>query len=86
MKRRAMSAWRGIQRGCVEPGQHIRPSANTDHAAAGAELRRSRRLVPVPPTDTEVAQQALSEWVRSHCRVQVTEMRFAWDIIKHVGH
>lgn len=56
--------------GGAEVGHHQRCWAahqtitDPDHAAAGAELRRSRRLVPVPPADTEVAQRALSDYDR----------------------
>jgi len=59
-----------ITAGCLEVGRHQRCWAAhqtiTDpaHAAAGAALRRSRRLAPLPPSDTEVAQRALSDYDR----------------------
>ena len=55
--------------GGAEVGRHQRCWAaqtitDPDHAAAGAELRRSRRLIPVPAIDTEVQRRALSDYDR----------------------
>lgn len=72
---RRVQVWADLQRvvitaGSVEVGPHQRCWAghqtitDPDHAAAGAELRRSRRLVRVPAIDTEVQRRPLSDYDR----------------------
>jgi transposase len=59
-----------ITAGSIEVGRHQRCWAahqtitDADHAAAGAQLRRARRLVGVPAIDTDVQRRPLSDYDR----------------------